>query len=282
MKPIIQLEKICKNYGSFQAVCDLDLSIQKGQCFGLLGTNGAGKSTTIRMITGQLRKTAGHLDVMGFDPGLEPKRVHENIGYIPDSQSLYDDLSVFQNILLFARLFGKGAEDVDKIIAEVDLLAKKNTAVKKLSKGLRQRVVIARALVHKPKIILLDEPTSGLDPKSADVIYRILESLKDQGATLLLTTHLMNDVERLCDEIVFIHEGKKIEQGSPFSLKNKYSSSMVEVISKTAGGVSRHQFQMSGQLNIELAQIEADSEILSIHSLEPKLEEIFIQLVGET
>ena len=159
---------------------------------------------------------------MGRDPVENPKDVHSVIGYIPDSQTLYEEMTVKQNVDVFREIFGLPKSQTNEIIKTLSLEAKSNKKVKTLSRGLKQRVLIARALVHSPEVILLDEPTTGLDPSLADVIYKILEDLKNQGSTILLTTHLMNDVERLCDRIVFLHRGEKIEEGTPFELKRKY------------------------------------------------------------
>ena len=282
MEVAIQIQGLCKSYGDFNALQSLDFSVDKGQCVGLLGSNGAGKSTTIRMIIGQLKPTSGHVRVFGVDPSRNPKEVHQHIGYIPDSQSLYDELSVNENVLVFAKLFGYPQSHVDDILRQIDLIKKKNEQVKSLSKGLRQRVLIARALVHKPKIIILDEPTTGLDPNSAESIYQILENLKKKGATLLLTTHLMNDVERLCDTITFLDKGKKIEEGTPWDLKKKYGDNKIIARIVGSGGEEDVILNHSEKWTKQLSDIAQQSEILSIHSSEPKLEEIFIKLVEST
>lgn len=281
MAYVLTIENLKKNYGAFQALQGLDFKIGRGQCVGLLGTNGAGKSTTIRIITGQLRPSSGRVDVMGVDPSLEPKKIHPFIGYIPDSQSLYDDLTVESNIAVFARLFGKNDQSVGEIIAQVGLGEKTKVKVKNLSKGLRQRVLIARALVHSPEFIILDEPTTGLDPSSAESIYNILERLKKQGATILLTTHLMNDVDRLCDHIVFINKGQKVEEGSPDQLKQKYSLPTIEVELLQKGELSRHSFKKDKDWIEQLAKLEKLGDVLRLRTHEPKLEDIFIQLVGK-
>lgn len=232
---MISIRDLNKNYGAFQALKDLSFEIADGQCVGLLGSNGAGKSTTIRIITGQLLATSGRVEVDGLNPATEAKKLHAHIGYIPDAQSIYEDLSVWQNIDIFRQLQDAPIVTTEEIILMVGLKEKLKTKVKHLSKGLRQRVLIARALVHQPKIILLDEPTTGLDPSSAESIYRILESLKKNGSTILLTTHLMNDVDRLCDHIVFINEGQKVEEGSPESLRQKYGKKLEDIFVHLVG-----------------------------------------------
>ena len=281
MKTVLSIENLCKNYGKFSALKNLNLEIKQGDCVGLLGSNGAGKSTTIRIITGQLRPSSGRVEVLGVNPTKHPKKIHPHIGYIPDSQTLYDELSVQMNIEIFARLFGKGAKQVLEIIERVQLQNKKDVKVKNLSKGLRQRVLIARALVHHPSIIILDEPTTGLDPSSAESIYGILEHLKNQGATILLTTHLMNDVDRLCDQIVFIDKGIKVEEGSPPELKRKYSLPVIEFDVLIDGNVSTHSLPKEKGWLGEVAKLRQEGEILRIKTHEPKLEDIFIKLVGK-
>lgn len=278
MEPIVTIQNLEKSYGSFKALKGLNFEIPKGECLGLLGSNGAGKSTTIRIITGQLRPNAGEVRVSGFNPVVEAKKIHPLIGYIPDSQSLYEELSVFENIDLFRRLYLQSPEKTDDIIERIGLSHKKEERVLKLSKGLRQRVLIARALVHNPKIVLLDEPTSGLDPSSAESIYGILEDLKKQGATILLTTHLMNDVDRLCDRIVFVNEGLKVEEGTPAELKKKYSEPTLDVDILEDGHLIRKQIRKEGDW---INQLQSLGDIQALHSHEPKLEEIFIHLVNQ-
>lgn len=280
MKNLLSIQGLCKNYGHFQALKDLDVDLQEGTCMGLLGSNGAGKSTTIRIITGQLRPTSGQVRVMGLDPSLEPKKIHPFIGYISDSQTLYEELDVKANIEIFARLYGKTSDRVSAIIARVGLAEKSSEKVKKLSKGLRQRVLIARALVHEPPFIILDEPTTGLDPHSAESIYGILEELKSQGATILLTTHLMNDVDRLCDEVIFINKGVKVEEGTPQNLKKKYSLPTIEVKYLFNGQEREDTIPKSGDWLNKLTEIKAAGEIIRISTHEPKLEDIFIRLLG--
>ncbi len=279
MSDVLTIRDLKKNYGRFQALKGLDLNIKKGQCVGLLGSNGAGKSTTIRIVTGQLRPTSGAVQVLGIDPSLHPKKIHPFIGYIPDSQTLYDDLTVFKNIEIFAELFSKKKHEVNQILEKVHLQDKTDAKVKKLSKGLRQRVLIARALVHSPEFIILDEPTTGLDPSSSESIYSILEELKHNGATILLTTHLMNDVDRLCDHIVFINRGCKVEEGSPAELKHKHSLPTIEVELLVGERHRTISIQKEGDWLKEIEKLKTEGEILRIKTHEPKLEDIFIKLV---
>ncbi len=277
---VVEVQGLSKSYGDFKALDSLDFFMTRGECLGLLGSNGAGKSTTIRILIGQLKPNAGRVQVMGFDPSEDPKSVHPFIGYTPDTQALYDEFTVEQNIIIFCELYGKEAILTDKIIQQVQLEEKRKEKVKNLSKGLRQRVLLARALVHEPQIVILDEPTSGLDPNSAETIYRILEDLKKAGATILLTTHLMNDVDRLCDRIIFINKGVKVEEGSPLELKRKYSDDKIEVCYELNSQTRTETLVHGPDFLPRLHQLEEQGKILSIHSHEVKLEDIFIRLVG--
>ena len=229
MQEMISGSGLTKYFGKFKALSHLDISLKKGQCLGLLGSNGAGKSTTIRIITGQIRPSSGEIRVMGIDPTQQAKDLHAHIGYIPDSPTLYEELSVLANIEVFARLYGLGKQEAVAIMERVQLSEKARQKVSQLSKGLKQRVLIARALVHQPPLIILDEPTTGLDPSSAETIYQILEQLKQNGSTILLTTHLMNDVDRLCDQVLFVHKGEVVESGAPVDLKAKYNARLEDI-----------------------------------------------------
>jgi len=271
---VIDVNCISKSYGSFKALHQLSFSVEAGECLGLLGSNGAGKSTTIKTITGQIKPDSGHVEVYGHNSEKDPKKVHSVIGYIPDDQTVYEELTVKQNIDIFRQIHELPKERTAEIIKRLDLSGKSEEKVRNLSKGLKQRVLIARALVHNPKVILLDEPTTGLDPSSAESIYEILEDLKKSGSTILLTTHLMNDVERLCDRIIFINKGEKIEEGSPFELKSKHKNTSVRV--QTIDGVE-HDFNLDCNLASKISEIK--EEIFSIKTHEPKLEEIFIKLI---
>jgi len=276
----IQVKNLSKNYGDFQAVNNLSFSISKGECMGLLGSNGAGKSTTIKILTGQLRPTSGEVSVLGVNPTISPKKIHTHLSYIPERQVLYEDISVFHNIDIFRQLHKLPASSTEKIIDQLELREKSKTKVKNLSKGQRQRVLIARSLIQKPSIVLLDEPTTGLSPDAAESIYKIIEQLKKNGTTILLTTHLMNDVERLCDHIVFLHQGKKVEEGKTKDLKEKYRDPIIEVETSFDQKIEIINVNHDQNLIQNLSKINNERKILSIRSHDVKLEDIFIKLVG--
>lgn len=279
MVKAIQIEALSKNYGAFQAVNNLSFSLNKGETLGLLGTNGAGKTTTIKILTGQLLPSSGSVSVFGLDPSQDPKAVHSTIGYIPDKQSIYDELPVFQNIDFFRRLHGFPKKRTDELIELFHLEEKRKVKVKKLSRGLRQRVLIARSIVHKPQLLILDEPTTGLDPSSANDILLHLEHLKAQGVTLLITTHLMNEVERLCDHIVFLDHGKKIAEGTPFDLKLRYKKETLKIVRKENDVLISEELPITGSTFDTLKNYHADSSLLHVQSHSPTLDEVFIKTI---
>ncbi len=278
MQPLLKVENLRKNYGSFEAVKGIDFTIEEGTCLGLLGSNGAGKSSTIRILIGQMQPTSGQVCVLGINPSLEPKKLHSFTGYVPDNQNLYKTLTVEQNVKIFANLYKKGDKEVEEILKKVQLYDRRKTRVSELSRGLTQRVLIARALVHRPKLLFLDEPTTGLDPSFAEVIYLVLEEAKKQGTTILLTTHLMNDVERLSDKIVFMDKGEKIEEGSLFDLKQKYSEPYVEVKIEKNGQIETRRFHKDKDITRELAILQSEGKILSVHTHESGVSDIFVKL----
>lgn len=280
---MIKVDHLSKRYGEFLAVSDLSFEAQTGETIGLLGTNGAGKSTTIQILTGQLLPTSGQVSVLGMNPSIEPKKVHAQIGYIPDQQSLYDDLTTFDNIDFFRKLHQLPANATRDMIGMLDLGEKSKQKVKNLSKGLKQRVLIARSILHKPKVLFLDEPTSGLDPASANTICNLLEDLKKDGTTVLLTTHLMNEVERLCDRVVFIHKGQKVEEGTPFELKMKYRKPTMKWALRRDNEFLFQEHELnSPDIFQTMSILFANKELVHFETHLPTLEEVFINIIQGT
>jgi ABC-2 type transport system ATP-binding protein len=275
----IQIEGLVKKYGAFSAVNNLSFELLKGETLGLLGTNGAGKTTTIKMLTGQLIPTSGALSVFGFNPTTEPKKVHNLIGYIPDKQSLYDELPVYENIDYFRRLHGLPKSRTDELISLFHLEEKRKIKLSKLSRGLRQRVLIARSIAHKPQLLILDEPTTGLDPSSANEILELVEGLKKEGVTILITTHLMNEVERLCDRIVFLDHGKKIAEDTPFNLKMKYKKNTIQYVKKENGHVVHKEAELSTDVFNEIKALHDTNSLVHLQTHSPTLDDVFIRIL---
>lgn len=278
MKVAISIENLTKKYNELEALKSLSFQVKEGECAGLLGPNGAGKSTTIKILTGQLQPTSGSVKILDIDPIQNPKKVHDFIGYVPDIQSIYDEITVEQNIDIFRRIYREPKERTKEIIHRVDLIDQKKTKAKNLSRGLRQRLLLARTLVHTPKILFLDEPTTGLDPSSTDFICQILEELKRNKVTMLLSTHLMSLAERLCNHIVLLNKGEKKEEGTLSELKGRYGDSQIKVKFLSKGKEEITMIPFNNTFIDELAKIHRESKILSINTNEASLEDIFIRI----
>src|SRR5699024_1822564 len=198
-----------KLFGKKIAIKNIDLHIEEGEIFGLLGPSGAGKTTMIKMLTGEVNKTSGEIQVLGKQPSeFHTSAFKSQIGIISDNNALYERLTVFDNLKLFASLYGAPLERIDEILKMMDKLEAKKTIVKKLSKGMMQRILLAKALMHRPKLLFLDEPTSALDPANMMQIHRVLKELNEQGSTIFINTHNMEEATVLCDRVAFLHEGE--------------------------------------------------------------------------
>jgi len=235
-KPIaIEVEHIVKRYGDFEAVKDVNFCVAEGEIFGLLGPNGAGKSTLIRMMTTLIPVTAGRAIVGGHDVAKDPDDVRNMIGVIPQAMTSDPDLTVEENLSIYAKLYsvphGQREKNITEVLEAVDLLKWRDAQTKTLSGGMRRRLEIARGLVHNPRIFFLDEPTTGLDPVSRVAVWEMLNNLKNtRHLTMLLTTHYMDEADKLCDRIAIVDHGKLVAMGTPVELKNSVAgANVVEV-----------------------------------------------------
>lgn len=273
MTSMVVARNIVKTFGRKRALNSINFEIREGEIFGFLGPSGSGKTTMINILTGQLLPDSGNTQLLGKDSqDLHPTDL-EKIGIVSDQSGFYEKLSLEKNLLLYAKLYGINLNRVDELLDQVGLLASKKILAEQLSTGMKQRMLLARALINQPKILFLDEPTSGLDPTTSKSIHELLVHLKESGTTIFLTTHDMNEATLLCDHLALLNKGKLIEQGSPADIIQKYNTNKrIKVIYKN------HQeriFDFS-----ELSTL-ATNDLISIHSCEPTLEEIFIRLTGE-
>ncbi|HLO02231.1 MAG TPA: ABC transporter ATP-binding protein, partial [Symbiobacteriaceae bacterium] len=227
MVPAVKATQLTKRYGDFTAVNNLDLEIRPGECFGFLGPNGAGKSTTMKMIYGRTPITSGELQVLGLDTKTAMRTIKSRIGVIPQEDSLDPDFSVLENLLVYGRYFGlKGAparQRAEELLAFVQLTEKAKTNVEALSGGMKRRLVIARALMNRPELLILDEPSTGLDPQARHLVWSRMRTLKAQGVTLLLTTHYMDEAAQLCDRLVIVDKGQVLALGTPQELMAQHA-----------------------------------------------------------
>jgi lipooligosaccharide transport system ATP-binding protein len=221
---------LVKRYGTFDAVRGIDFQVAERECFGFLGPNGAGKTTTMRMIATTLPPTDGQLTVLGM-PVTRGREIRRRMGVVPQENNLEEDLSVLENLVVYARYFGIPARisrpRADELLAFVALEDKKDWLIPKLSGGMKRRLLVARALMNEPELLILDEPTTGLDPQARHLVWEKLRSLRREGVTLTLTTHYMEEAAQLCDRLVIMHEGRILVEGAPRDLVARESSPQV-------------------------------------------------------
>ncbi|HEX6632431.1 MAG TPA: ATP-binding cassette domain-containing protein [Usitatibacter sp.] len=219
---ILAASAIAKSYGGREVVAGLDLAIERGECFGLLGPNGAGKTTTLRMLLGHTPPDAGAICVLGHEIPAQAREARRRVGVVPQIDNLDPDFSVRENLTVYARYFGYSAAEaarrVPDLLAFSALEARGESRIDELSGGMKRRLVLARALVNDPDLLFLDEPTTGLDPQARHLMWEKLRALLREGKTILLTTHFMDEAERLCDRIQIIDEGRRLAEGSPQAL----------------------------------------------------------------
>ena len=226
--PLIHARGLVKRFGSFTAVDGIDFDLQRGEAFGFLGPNGAGKSSTMRMIGCVSPPSAGELSILGLDPVANGREIRSRLGVVPQDDTLDVELTVRENLLMYGRYFGLRRdvirERTDRLLEFVELSDRADDQVEPLSGGMKRRLTIARSLINEPDIMLLDEPTTGLDPQARHVVWDRLFRLKQQGVTLVLTTHYMDEAEQLCDRLVVMDAGKIAAGGSPRELIERYST----------------------------------------------------------
>ena len=278
----IIVDNIEYNYGDIQAVKGITFTVKEGEIFGFLGPNGAGKSTTIKMLTGQLCPKGGRITVLGLDVIKKSGKVQAQIGICFERTNLYEQMSAIENLKLFADLYGVKKFDADKLLVTVDLKGRGKDRVSSFSKGMKQRLMVARSLINKPKILFLDEPTEGLDPTSADNIRNVILKERERGATVFLTTHDMLEADKLSDRVAFIDDGEIIALDTPYNLKQKYGKrSMKAQITTEIGEIEEREILMDSENTASDIQMLFDKEkVVTIHSKEASLEDIFIQITG--
>jgi lipooligosaccharide transport system ATP-binding protein len=227
-RPLVEARHLTKRFGDFTAVDDVSFEVRPGEAFGFLGPNGAGKSSTMRMIAAVSPVTEGHLRVMGLDPAADGPEIRSRLGVVPQEENLDEELSVYENLLIYGRYFGMPRKVIDERVAELlhfaALEERRDSRVEPLSGGMKRRLVIARGLINQPEVLILDEPTTGLDPQARHLLWDRLYRLKQQGVTLIITTHYMDEAEQLCDRLVIMDKGRIVAGGSPRQLIEQHST----------------------------------------------------------
>lgn len=270
---MIKVERVTKRFGNNIALNQISFSINEGEIFGFLGPSGSGKTTMINILTGQLQANNGKTELLGKDSQKLLPSDFEELGLVGDTSGYYEKLSLYNNLLLFARLYGVSKSRIEEILKQVGLYDSKDTPAEKLSTGMRQRMLLARALINYPKVLFLDEPTSGLDPTTSKKIHKLLQELKERGTTIFLTTHDMNEATLLCDNLALLNKGNLIEQGSPSEIIQKYNTEKNVAVT--------YSDSTKKVVRFEDLQQEDYKKMMTIHSCEPTLEDIFIKLTGE-
>jgi lipooligosaccharide transport system ATP-binding protein len=300
--PLIHARGLTKRFPELTAVDGIDFDVHRGEAFGFLGPNGAGKTSTMRMIGCTSPVTAGELRVLHMNPAIDASRIKARLGVVPQQENLDNEITVRENLLMYARYFdiprAEAQRRADELLEFVQLADRKNSEVLPLSGGMKRRLTIARALVNQPEVILLDEPTTGLDPQARHVIWDRLYRLKKNGATLLLTTHYMDEAEQLCDRLVIMDKGKIVADGSPRQLIDRFSTREVlelRVLDHVRAGLDQRLADLAERVEVLPDRIQlyaADGE----HVLEQvrargvplesalvrraTLEDVFLRLTG--
>jgi len=274
----IEVERLSRTFYGKRVVDELTFSVREGEVFGFLGPNGAGKTTTIRMLTGQLSPTGGRATVAGYDVARQAQRIKACIGVVFEEQNLYERSSGRENLRFFASLYGIQSQRVEQVLEQVGMRGRAADRVQKLSNGMRQRLVIARALLHTPRVLFLDEPTRGLDPVAAQEIRALVKTLAQQGMTVFLTTHYMEEADQLCAHVAFLDRGRILALDTPERLKVTHGQRTLKVTRQDGSDVVLSLDRPAdGQ---RLGELAASGEIMTVHSAEASLEEVFIRLTG--
>ncbi|WP_231593525.1 ABC transporter ATP-binding protein [Methanosarcina siciliae] len=258
---------------------NISFSVKKGTIFGLLGPNGAGKSTTIKILTCQSSPTSGAAYIKGLNTLVDATEIKRKIGVVFESQNLYEDLSVYENLNFFRQLYGSPKEKISEVLAVTGMAEYEKNKIKTFSKGMKQKIIISRALLNDPDILFLDEPGSGLDPHSAREIRKTILDLKNRGKTILLTTHNMEEADFLCDCLAIIHKGSIIAMDTPGNLKKKYGEDVLR-IETVAGDIFESPLNTQASSDV-FKKLSDDSQVFLVHSKEATIEDVFIKLTGE-
>lgn len=268
-------------YGDLIAVDHISFEVGEGEIFAYLGPNGAGKSTTVKMLTGQLRPRSGSAMLLGKDIVRETNQVQQYIGVAFETTNLYPQMNAVENLTLFAQLFGVKA-DINDLLERVGLASRAKERVEGYSKGMKQRLMVARALVNHPRILFLDEPTEGLDPVSSEAIRQLINETRAGGTTVFLTTHDMFEADKLADRVAFINQGKIMALDTPYRLKQQYGKRVLKAEIENGAGVleTREITLDQPETSAAVKDLFDHDKVITVHTEEATLEDIFIEITG--
>ncbi len=279
MRSIIECSNVIKYFGNKKVLNGINLSIGSGEIFGLLGPSGAGKTTLIKIITGQMTADSGTASIGNVDTQSMRGNDYKSYGIMMDNFGLYERLSCYQNLKVFARIYDIDNDKIKEVLSSVGLESEEKTSVVKLSKGMKIRLKLARAFMINPSVLFLDEPTSGLDPSTAKDIHQMILAEKQKGKSVFLTTHNMTEAEKLCDHIALLNEGHIVEYGTPNEIcKRFYHQKLFMIVLSNGEKISVRHDEHSADT---IYQLLKQNQLATIHSAEPNLETIFLELTGK-
>lgn len=277
MEPLVLLDDVSLNLGKTFSLANLSFGVEEGEIFGFLGPSGAGKTTTIKLLTKQLQKERGRICLFGKEIEKVTRTIYDDIGILSDTSNLYERMSIRKNLDFFASIRNVGKKEVDEILDKVKLKGDEKKQFKKCSKGMKQRAILASAVLHKPKLLFLDEPCSGLDPATTHEVHKLFRELNDGGTTIFLTTHNMEEADSLCNRIAILNQGQIVECGDPQELKLKYAKNRIRILTTDREEIIVDKDEAGAK---QIEQLITAGKCLSIHSEEPNLEQIFLELTG--
>jgi len=278
----IVAEELTYAYGDLVAVDKVTFNVAEGEILGFLGPNGAGKTTTVKILTGQLKPQGGRATLLGMDVARNVEKVQGDIGVCFEDANLYEKMSAIENLNLFARLFGVPSFDGDALLKRVGLAGREKDRVETYSKGMKQRLMVARSLLNRPRVLFLDEPTTGLDPTSSESIRNIILEERQRGATVLLTTHDMLEADKLSDRVAFMDQGQIVVLDTPLNLKQKYGKRALKAKVSTKSGKleDREIILDTPETPKAIHELFSQEKVVTVHSEESTLEDIFIRITG--
>ena len=279
MRDAIKINNISKSFGSKTVLDDINLDVEEGEIFGLLGPSGAGKTTLIKILTGQLKGEHGTTAINGINSQQLKSTDYSSFGIMMDNFGVYERLSCFDNLKVFARIYRLDEEDIRAALSDVGLGSAGKTAAGNLSKGMKNRLRLARVFMINPSVLFLDEPTSGLDPATSEDIQQLILAEKKKGKTIFLTTHNMAEAEKLCDHVALLHKGKIVEYGSPQEVCRRYNHQKKLLIHLTDG--TDKEIPTDTHSAETVYELMKNNMVETIHSSEPNLETVFLELTGE-
>jgi ABC-2 type transport system ATP-binding protein len=287
---LTKIYQVGKDRPPLRAVDGVDFAVREGEVFGFLGPNGAGKTTTIRMLTGLTRPTSGQAWVMGLDLARDVAHIKKHVGVVPEQSNLYDELSAFDNLVFAMQLYGVPRVErkarAEELLGRFRLGEKRDAPFARLSRGMKRVLTIAAALAHRPPLLFLDEPTTGLDVMSARNLRRMIAGLRQEGVTVFLTTHYLEEAERLCDRVAVIVKGRIVASDTVDGLKARGQGQMVVEVTLGNGDSSVESVRLEGDdvetaVRTVLDRARADGRrVLAVNTLRPTLEDVFVQLTG--